>query len=404
MVVRARLAWIRRLVAGGSAAQISTSPGAIGGRAKYKFMIFHGRAATSPTVRQVLLAEIDHFVFLMQSFQSVDRGHRHVGAQASEVCIWLSQLPAGGVQGPPGPDGGSGPGSGDRPRRGRSPPGASDPWQGPNNVDPWASSAAPSNSPAKAPRTHGTASWRQTVCATLSWDTWNPSLATSSRSTTVTASSPTPDPPVVRSPRIVPPARTGTPLLSTAEGSDGPFVSSGACFPETVQMTVDTDTASRIHSQDAPWVALTGMAFTACTIAGATIASACTHDEFEGTSLASAANNRREENARTAHNAKMHCDDEKYQYPHVLSDGDVVYLADENSPYVIKRLGYGGYREELRIVRVGEPNSYTAGRWAHHSRLYLLEIGDSLKVVRDVTEAMDTRRVIPADTIVTVTL
>ena len=187
-------------------------------------MVEHALPHTSATVRAVLLAQLDHLASQAPLYTTVDRGHRHIGTQRSEVAIWLSVMrPAARPHAPPyngpgddgdpdhGPrDGGYGPSN--RPRRGRSPPTShGDPWQYPG-ADPWASAVrpTPASPPQKAPR-------RQT--ATLTWDSWRPSL-----------SSVTPDPPMLRLPRILP-ARTGTPLLEQADGMDGSFVSTGIWIP-----------------------------------------------------------------------------------------------------------------------------------------------------------------------------
>ena len=112
---------------------------------------------------------------------------------------------------------------GPRPRRGRSPPSQTDPWQ--SSADPWSASSASLHSRplAKAPRR---------LCADV-WSTWTPT-------TTTDASSCTPDPPWVRG-RV--PLATGTPRLSTATNADGIFVSTGTWTPaaDNVDNTVVPD-------------------------------------------------------------------------------------------------------------------------------------------------------------------
>ena len=70
--------------------EVFTTPGAAGGRAKLKILLFHAQPATSPIVKQVLLAVINHLVLLTQRYRCVDRGRRHIGTQTSEICIRVS--------------------------------------------------------------------------------------------------------------------------------------------------------------------------------------------------------------------------------------------------------------------------------------------------------------------------
>ena len=109
-----------------------------------------------------------------------------------------------------------------RRRRGRSPPAAPsavDPWQTPGG-DPWAGASKPVRPFAKAPRHH----------AIAAWSNWQP-MATVTTDATAT-SSVTPDPPAVRRlPRILPPARSGTPPLTIAVSSDGAFLATGMWTP-----------------------------------------------------------------------------------------------------------------------------------------------------------------------------
>ena len=90
MVVHAQLEWVRDMVMQGCPIQVSTTPGAAGGRAKLKILLFHAQPATSHIVQQVFLAVINHLALLTQSYRCVDRGHSHIGTQTSEICIWLS--------------------------------------------------------------------------------------------------------------------------------------------------------------------------------------------------------------------------------------------------------------------------------------------------------------------------
>jgi hypothetical protein len=93
MVVLARLQWARTLVAGGAPAHISISSASEAGRGKFKILVFHGQPATSIIVRDLLVAQLDHVILQVRAYVAVDRGHRHVGTNASEIGIWLSPCP-----------------------------------------------------------------------------------------------------------------------------------------------------------------------------------------------------------------------------------------------------------------------------------------------------------------------
>ena len=49
---------------------------------------------------------------------------------------------------------------------------------------------------------------------------------------------------------------------------------------------------------------------------------------------------------------------------------------------------------EVRILQIGQKDTYEAGSWAHHGHLYPLEIGDTLQAVSEFTDATDETRVI----------
>ena len=93
MVVLARLQWARMLVAGGAPAHISISSASVAGRGKFKILVFHGQPATSNIVRDLLVAQLDHVILQVRAYVAVDRGHRHVGTNASEIGIWLTPCP-----------------------------------------------------------------------------------------------------------------------------------------------------------------------------------------------------------------------------------------------------------------------------------------------------------------------
>ena len=89
------------------------------------------------------------------------------------------------------------------------------------------------------------------------------------------------------------------------------------------------------------------------------------HTEFEGESLVNAAISFRADHARIVHVAKECSDKEKDMVPHIFSVGDVVHIGMERCPYVVKRVGYDFFREDMRVIRVGERDSYSAGKWVH---------------------------------------
>ena len=84
--------------------------------------------------------------------------------------------------------------------------------------------------------------------------------------------------------------------------------------------------------------------------------------------------------------------------PHVFSIGDVVYAGKELSPYSVKRIGHGDYLQQVRIIKLGVPDTYEAGKWISHGSLYLLEIGDKLEAFQSVVDATNELREISAGT------
>ena len=119
MVVHARLLWVRRLVAGGTAAHVAVSSASATGKGKFLIRVSHGLPATSDLVRTLLVAQIDHIILQSAGLVAVDRGHHHVSSNVSEIAIWLSpRTPGAGHMDegrPPPPDGGDDapPGDGD---------------------------------------------------------------------------------------------------------------------------------------------------------------------------------------------------------------------------------------------------------------------------------------------------
>ena len=121
-------------------------------------------------------------------------------------------------------------------------------------------------------------------------------------------------------------------------------------------------------------------------------------DMFEGDSLVNTVHSQRDAIAILIGDAKLMCNSAQFSPPHVFSVVDVVYCGDEATPYEVKRIGYGDYLNEIRVIKVGEKNTYEAGRWIAHGRLLLLEIGDMLQVSNTFTDATNDFRKIPVGT------
>ena len=144
------------------------------------------------------------------------------------------------------------------------------------------------------------------------------------------------------------------------------------------------------------WHALAGMNL--CNMrAGATLISNDTEPDtdFEGESLVNLILAKRDTVDCTIRAVKQVYAQSQFSPPHTFSVGDVVYCGMTHAPFLVKRIGYGAYLSEVRIIRVGQKDTYAAGTWVHHSQLYLLEIGDTLKAVADVTDATHEANVIP---------
>ena len=189
MVVHARLMWVRRMVIAGCPLHISISAALESGRGKVKLLVKHGAPPVAPTVREVLISQLDHLARVLHNYCAVDRGHRHSASNVSEVSIWLTSRRALPTQSTGnsgnGPSGSQDDGQDDSQqppsRRGRSPPSQPDPWQHPG-ADPWVGGSA-----WKAPRTQAP----QTDSCHL-WSRWA-GLATSTANSSIT-----PDPPFLR--------------------------------------------------------------------------------------------------------------------------------------------------------------------------------------------------------------
>lgn len=88
MVVSARLAWARGLIASGAPAHITVGSAAHQGRAKAKIRIYQSRGITSMVTRSLLLVALDGIAQNSQIAITVDRGHLHSDG-CSEICLWL---------------------------------------------------------------------------------------------------------------------------------------------------------------------------------------------------------------------------------------------------------------------------------------------------------------------------
>ena len=406
MVVAARIAWARNLIRQGAPAHISVGSAATGGRGKAKIVIEHAGAPTSTMARVMLIEALDTIARRAALAVTVDRGHKH-SMGSSEICLWLTAPvaadgwdawptdgPDGGDNNDPGGGNDGGP-SGNRPRRGRSPPADSaiDPWQT-TGADPWAGSN-PRSPASKVPRQRATAT-PHAVRVVCNWDAWRP-----------TTSSVTPDPPYFRGPRVLPPARTGTPPLLVAAGSDGGFVATGSWEPP--------------ERDDDSITMLTGMAAATC-VAGATMVSGeydtvgCLTEEpscitnsggqviaeknsalivWEGESLCNLRHARQMNADAVIASLKEQCADTSWQ----LHTGDIVYEDVSRWPHRVIRMGWGQYEREVRIIRLTEDeNSWESGRWCDTSRLFKLEVNDNLEVMESVVDASADRQIIPAGT------
>ena len=96
MVVLARLTWARRLAANGVPLHISVSSASEVGKGKAKLILAHGGTPVADTVRDIVLAQLDNIIALCANYVTVDRGHRHIGSNTSEVAVWFSARPADG--------------------------------------------------------------------------------------------------------------------------------------------------------------------------------------------------------------------------------------------------------------------------------------------------------------------
>ena len=176
------------------------------------------------------------------------------------------------------------------------------------------------------------------------------------------------------------PERTGTPPLLQTAGSDGLFVAHGVWTPAAA-----SDRWADAADED-PSSALAGMARFA-TVSGATITTSDDVDASEGHSLVNIALARHDADDATIRNVRLTVECAKSSPPYVFSFGDGFYVGKEHCPYIVKRIGFGEYLQEIRIIRVGETDSYSVGKWVHHQRLYSLEVGDILEVASSLTNA-----------------
>ena len=104
---------------------------------------------------------------------------------------------------------------------------------------------------------------------------------------------------------------------------------------------------------------------------------------------------RREATASLVQRVKSAVVDAESLPPHVLSPGDIVYLGSKPHPYWVIRIGYGSYLQEVRVRRFDEPDVFSSGQWVHHDSCFLLEVGDKLTAMADMTDATVADRHIP---------
>ena len=115
-----------------------------------------------------------------------------------------------------------------------------------------------------------------------------------------------------------------------------------------------------------PFVILSGMASEPRQIATAgamIVGDGGGNDEPEGDSLANfSKNNCAQHRQMVADTQKTIEHAEEFSPHHVFSEGDVVYDGSDTEPHVVIRTGYGSYLSEVRVRRLSEPNTFTAGR------------------------------------------
>jgi hypothetical protein len=201
-------------------------------------------------------------------------------------------------------------------------------------------------------------------------------------------------------------------------GSDGVFSSVGmlamtaqarvvdgmsdtaSAYEDTEKVQCSTREYARSDSFDDPRTLLANMAAALPCSCGATITAVSDSfvDEDEGESLVNIAIARHEADVREiCGTRKIYDHAVRFLPPHSLSEDDIVYYGRESTPYWTARVGYGDYLQEVRLRRLDEPNTYSAGRWVHHSSCYLLEPGDVLMATRDIIAATEDHLVIQAD-------
>ena len=60
-------------------------------------------------------------------------------------------------------------------------------------------------------------------------------------------------------------------------------------------------------------------------------------------------------------------------------------------------MGYGDYDGKVGINKLNERYTWSAGRWIHVSRCFLLEAEDNLEVMEDVVDSSQERHVMDED-------
>ena len=89
---------------------------------------------------------------------------------------------------------------------------------------------------------------------------------------------------------------------------------------------------------------------------------------------------------------------DKCSPPHIFSEGDLVYYGNDPEPSLVVRIGYDSYINEVRVRRLNEPTTFSAGRWVNHARLHVLEIGDIVIATNQVQVATVDGFLIPVGT------
>ena len=109
------------------------------------------------------------------------------------------------------------------------------------------------------------------------------------------------------------------------------------------------------------WLYVANMACEFSPTAGATMDAVCPWDgQDEGDSLVGAELKRRAADDAVVRLVRHEVVAAESLPPHTLSVGEIVYCGMEEFPCYVKRVGYGSYLNDVRVLRLGETDSW---RW-----------------------------------------